>query len=167
MGELSVKECTWSTPGSNCASHAQDAIVFCSSGAPGPSEGSLRLISADGAPGASGRLEVLLSGEWAPVCTEGFTAGSASVACKSMGFSGSTNVEPASCASIGADSCSSTPPHMSQLACAGGERSVLDCGYESGDNVFCAANEGVVVSCAGAGDAQGRAKKSPPPHLSA
>merc|ERR1712226_12029 len=117
MGELSVKECTWSTPGSNCASHAQDAIVFCSSGAPGPSEGSLRLISADGAPGASGRLEVLLSGEWAPVCTEGFTAGSASVACKSMGFSGSTNVEPASCVDWCRLLLKHSPPHVSIGMC--------------------------------------------------
>merc|ERR1712087_659373 len=56
--ELSVKECTWSAPASACTTHTQDAIVFCSTGEPGPTQGALRLISADGAPASTGRLEV-------------------------------------------------------------------------------------------------------------
>ena len=38
-----------------------------------------------------GRLEIYLAHTeaWAPVCREGFTSGSAAVACKAMGFAGS------------------------------------------------------------------------------
>ena len=60
--ELSVKECSWSAPSSACSSHAQDAVVFCSAGEPVATEGTLRLISTDGAPASTGRLEVLLGG---------------------------------------------------------------------------------------------------------
>merc|ERR1712232_753237 len=164
--ELSVKECTWSAPASACAAHTQDAVVFCSASAPA-NEGALRLISADGAPAATGRLEVLLDGRWGAVCTEGFAAGSAAVACKQMGFQGSANVELASCASVGGGSCGLTPPHMSDLSCGGNEQSVLECASERGDDVFCAAQEAIVLGCVGAGDAQGRAKKAAPPRLSA
>jgi len=160
--ELSVKECTWSTPTSACSTHAQDAVVFCSSGKPGPSEGTLRLISADGAPAATGRLEAFLEGQWGSVCTTGFSAGS--VACKQMGFQGSSNIET-SCASAGEGYCAAAAPHLAHLACSGNEQSVLECTYEKGDDVFCAANEAVVLGCIGAGDAQGRVRKSQAPQL--
>ena len=52
--ELSLNECTWSKPESDCSSHAQDAVVFCSSGQVLPPDGSLRLLAADGAPASTG-----------------------------------------------------------------------------------------------------------------
>merc|ERR1712125_69930 len=87
------------------------------------------------------------------------TTGSAAVACKQMGFQGSANLELASCASVGGGSCGLAPPHMSDLSCGGNEQSVLECASERGDDVFCAAQEAIVLGCVGAGDAQGRAKK--------
>merc|ERR1712066_431739 len=107
----------WSTPSSACSTHTEDAIVFCASGEPGFTEGTLRLIAADGAPAPTGRLEVYLDGFWGSVCQDGFAAGSASVACKQMGYK-ITSAEPTSCASAGEGFCGPTQPHMSQLACA-------------------------------------------------
>jgi hypothetical protein len=165
--ELSVKECSWAAPTSDCSSHAQDAVVFCAAGEPGPKEGTLRLIGTDGAPATTGRLEVLLDSRWGAVCSEGFSSASATTACKNMGFSASANSVQASCASVDANFCGQAPPHMSQLACTGNEQSVLECAFERGDEVFCGANEAVVLGCAGDGDTQGRANNAPPAHLSA
>ena len=75
--------------------------------------GSVRLLSGGGAPSIDGvgRLEVFLSGEWAPVCSEGFTDGAAAVACKSMGFSGA---EPARDGCVQAGLCGVDAPHFRQ-----------------------------------------------------
>jgi hypothetical protein len=158
--ELSLNECTWSKPESDCSSHAQDAVVFCSSGQVLPSEGSLRLLAADGAPASTGRLEVFYRGSWGSVCSAGFSA--EQVACKQMGFT-SSKKWVSTCAAAGVGFCGSEPPRVGLLACTGNEQSVFACSYEEGDDVFCAANEAVVLACTGAGDAQGRVGKSPAP----
>ena len=88
-------------------------------------DGELRLIGASGAPVLPhevGRLEMYLAHTqaWAPVCREGFTSGSAAVACKAMGFSGSAGFSGCSEGNV----CGKVPPHVSALACAGSESSV-------------------------------------------
>merc|ERR1712014_559275 len=50
-GELSVKDCAWSEPSG--ATHEQDSILFCGSSSDGPVDGSVRLLSPDGAPSLS------------------------------------------------------------------------------------------------------------------
>merc|ERR1719480_59583 len=67
-GELSVKDCTWSEPSG--ATHKQDSILFCGSSSDGPVDGSLRLLSPDGAPSlsASGIVEIYLNNHWSQVC---------------------------------------------------------------------------------------------------
>ena len=78
-----------------CFSHASDSVVFCGTSTTAAFfDGALRLIGASGAPvlpNEVGRLEMYLAHTqaWAPVCREGFTSGSAAVACKAMGFAGS------------------------------------------------------------------------------
>merc|ERR1712032_407087 len=168
-GELDVEECTWITPDTACAEHALDSIVYCASadGSDTLQDGALRLISSDGSPSVDGegRLEMFVSQEWAPVCNEGFTEGSEVVACKQMGFSGAgaPQARPSCRTFHGQNACGMEEPRVSKLACSGEEDNVLSCPFESDEDVFCAAEESVIVRCVGDGDTQGRPMKVAPP----
>ncbi len=125
-------------------------------------------MSFDGAPSldGNGRLEMFRGGVWGPVCSDGFSVGTAAVACKQMGFSGGAPLAPLACSSlIGLSHCCPMPPHVSELTRAGDEPNVISCPFAEGEDFFCAATEAVVLSCAGAGDAQGRPNKLPAPHV--
>ena len=156
--ELSLGECEFEPADDACLSHASDAVVFCGAHGAAPfSDGQLRLVGASGAPALphdAGRLEMYLvqAQAWAPVCRNGFTSGSAAVACRSMGFAGSAGFS--SCATSGL--CGAVAPHVADLACAGSESSVLQCPMAVTDDVFCAPEESVVLSCSGAGDPVGK-----------
>ena len=159
--ELSLDECNSEAVDDACLSHASDAIIFCGLKSAEPfSNGELRLIGAAGAPsfpGEAGRLETVLatSKTWAPVCKAGFSSGAAAVACKQMGYSGSSGF--AACkAQV---PCAHVPPQVADLACAGSETSVLECSMSAGDAVFCAPEESVLLTCAGRGNPVG-----PPAH---
>ena len=52
--------------------------------------------------------------------------------------------------------CGKVPPHVSALACAGSESSVTQCPMSTGDDVSCAPEESVAMSCAGVGDPIGK-----------
>jgi len=164
-GERTIDNCAWSVPDAACADHSHDAVVFCSNAAGGViSEGAARLLGANGAPSlsGSGRLEVFHSGVWGSVCAAGFGAGSAAVACKSMGFEG---VVPSSAPSSCGQNCGARPPTLSSLSCSGSEQNVLDCGFED-DDVFCAPEDSVVIACAGEGDTTGGPAKEKAPSSS-
>ena len=153
-GELSVGECSWSAPDEACAGHLLDSVVFC--GAAGRSatpEGSVRLLSDDGAPSLSGMgmLEVHIGGAWSTVC--GVTPGAAAVACKLMGFAG-VGGAAAGTGALAKDAIKE--PQMGNLDCEGSESSLLDCSFGEAEDVFCAPAEAVVVQCAGEGDTTGR-----------
>merc|ERR1712048_343654 len=63
---------------------------------------------------------------------------------------------PSSChEEQGAHFCTDTPPHISNVACTGTEQDILSCPAETGDDVFCAPDESVVLRCAGDGDTTG------------
>eukprot|EP00435_Cladocopium_sp_Y103_P052675 s84_g16.t1 len=149
--ELSLGECEFEPADDACLSHAGNAVVFCGAHGAAPfSDGQLRLVSDSGAPVLphdAGRLEMYLvqAQAWAPVCRKGFTSGSAAVACKSMSFAGSSGFS--SCAASGL--CGAVAPHVADLACAGSESSVLQCPMAVTDDVFCAPEESVVLSCSG------------------
>ena len=155
--ELSLGECEFEPADDACLSHAGDAVVFCGAQGVAPFwDGQLRLISASGAPALphdAGRLEMYLvqAQARAPVCRNGFTSGSAAVACRSMGF-GCGGFS--GCATSGV--CGAVAPHVADLACAGSESSVLQCPMAVTDDVFCAPEESVVLSCSGAGDLVGK-----------
>merc|ERR1712039_397369 len=135
----------------------EDVIVFCTSSKAVYDEGSLRLLSKDGAPSVdgSGVLEMFHAGTWGSVCAEGFAPGSADVACKQMGFSGG-NIK-ASSSHCSGDGC--MPPHVSDVACSGRESSITACQFAEGDDVFCAPSEAVSLACAGTGDSSARPAK--------
>jgi hypothetical protein len=163
---VKVARCTWGVADESCRSHDLDSVVFCYHGAGLQGEGGLRLIAGDGAPSmdGSGRLEIYKSGRWAPVCTEGFSDGGVSVACRQMGYAGASVQGVQRCVSIkGENYCADVAPHISEVSCSGDEAYMLSCTYSEGDEVFCAPNEAAVISCSGDGDAQGRAPKAPSP----
>ena len=159
----SNQECSWSAPDDACATHARDTILYCAASAqPGASQGAVRLIAADGSPAldGKGRPEVFIESAWAPICSNGATAGTAGVICKAMGFSGASGSGKCS-----GGSCGDVAPGVSELACSGAEPGPLACPHEAGDDVFCASSESLVVTCAGDGDTQGRPAKEISPQL--
>jgi hypothetical protein len=157
-GGINLDGCHWHVPDASCLSHELDSVVFCGSQSSLDLDGSLRLVAYDGAPSSdgTGRLDILLEGHWAPICSEGFSAGAATVACKQMGFTGAEHLLDSSCFSVSGRNFCSMSPHMSDLACSGKETNLMSCPFEKGLDVFCAPNEAVVLSCLGDGDAQGR-----------
>ena len=151
---MSLKECKHDAPDDACLSHASDSVVFCGTSTTGAFfDGELRLIGASGAPVLPHKVGRLRNTQaWAPVCREGFTSGSAAVACKAMGFAASAGFSECSEGNV----CGKVPPHVSALACAGSESSVTQCPMSTGDDVFCAPEESVALSCAGVGDPIGK-----------
>ena len=140
-GELSVKDCTWSEPSG--ATHEMDSILFCGSSSEGPVDGSVRLLSPDGAPSlsASGFVEIYLNNHWSPVC--GISSGAESLVCRGLGFAGAaTGSQPQ------ANPWSLSTPDVGDLICSGGEKSVIDCTFETSDDVYCAPSEASFISCA-------------------
>ena len=155
------EECAWSVPDDACAGHAHDTIVYCAASArAASSDGTVRLIAADGSPAidGSGRPEIFTDGAWSPVCSSGASSGAAGVLCKSMGFAGATGSSKCS-----GSACGGVAPGVGALACSGSESGPLACPHEAGDDVFCAPSESLVVTCAGEGETQGRAPKETAP----
>ena len=91
-GELQIQDCNWAPPDAGCSGHVLDSVVYCGNdGKAGvTTDGSFRILSHDGSPSidGEGRLEIFRAGGWAPICSNGFTAGAEALACKSMGFAG-------------------------------------------------------------------------------
>merc|ERR1712190_508043 len=148
-----------------CSAHSDDTIVYCAkSETSGKTpNGATRLISSDGSPAVDGkgRPEVYVKDAWVRICSSGISSGAGAVICKSMGFRGALT-EVAKCTSK--DSCGEVPPDLSDLACSGQESNVLDCPHAAGSfDVFCAPSESILVSCAGAGETQGRPAKEAAP----
>ena len=108
----------------------------------------------------TGRPEVYVKDAWVPICSSGISSGAGAVICKSMGFRGALDAA-SKCTSK--DSCGEVPPGLSELACSGQENSVLDCPHVAGTDVFCAASESIMVTCAGNGETQGRPAKEAAP----
>ena len=54
------------------------------------------------------------------------------------------------------EACGGVAPQLADLACAGSETNVLQCPMSIGDDVFCAPEESVLLSCAGHGDPIGK-----------
>merc|ERR1712241_1631717 len=166
-GEFQVQDCQWGSPDAGCSDHILDAVVYCGTdGTAGIiNEGSLRILSHDGAPSidGEGRLEIFKAGGWAPVCNTGFTAGAEMVACKSMGFDGvKPSSVPAMCNTFkGKNYCGAVPPYVSKVSCAGQETSFQSCSFEEGDDVFCAPEESAIVRCTGEGETQGQPAQVP------
>jgi len=150
--EVDINGCEWEQPDGECLKHDADAIVFCSrEGDQLFEDGLVRLVASDGAPSldGKGRLEIARNGVWESVCSEGFTHGSALLACRQLGLDGASKPTIApTCDANGVNFCSSTPG-LSRFACTGAEKSLLSCSYDSGEEVFCAKKESVVISCAG------------------
>merc|ERR1712087_201004 len=119
-------------------SHDRDSIVFCGSSS-GTSEGSVRLLSGEGAPSLSGEgiAEIFVHGEWSPVC--GISPGAQSLLCKALGFAGADS----SGGSVWA--AGSRVPSVGSLECKGSEASVLECHFDAKDDVYCAASEASAI----------------------
>ncbi len=140
-GELSVTDCSWSSPSAACSGHELDSVVYCGSRGSEVTEGSARLISSDGASSLSkeGTVEVFMDGKWSSVC--GVTPGAASVLCRAMGYAGAASNSSRTAKGRSA-------PEIGELSCKGSEADVRDCSYEAGGDVYCAVSEAAFISCA-------------------
>eukprot|EP00929_Paragymnodinium_shiwhaense_P032604 TRINITY_DN18049_c0_g1_i3.p1 TRINITY_DN18049_c0_g1~~TRINITY_DN18049_c0_g1_i3.p1 ORF type:complete len:599 (-),score=78.68 TRINITY_DN18049_c0_g1_i3:261-1982(-) len=158
--EFDIAECQYERPDEASASHADDALIHCTklNGLPAqPSPGDLRLVDSGLVPSTDGRglLESYEGGQWTPVCSHGFTAGSAAVACKQMGFAGLRGVGFSHCGDGPHDvQCSTKMPEV-ETTCNGAESHTRDCIKTTGDGVSCKPEEAVVLTCAGKGETSG------------
>ena len=109
-------QCKHDAPDDACLSHASDSVVFCGTSATSVFDGELsRLIGASGASSATrSRTVGDVFGSHTSlgaVCRQGFTSGSAAVACKTMGFDGSPGFSACSAGNV----CGKVPPHVSAV----------------------------------------------------
>jgi len=159
--EATLQECPWEDPDEECASHLSDSVVFCTNheSADIITKGTLRSIGSSGAPSLNGvgRIEIFQDGQWGPVCSDGWTSGSETVACRSMGYSGvARTMVGSTCGDVdGADMCGTSLPLTSNVACSSSESGLLDCQHQGSSDVYCSSRNSVVVSCSGEGNAQG------------
>jgi len=168
-GEMELSGCKWTAADESCTSHDMDAVVFCTVATRTGvyADGTLRLMSHDGSPSidGAGRLDMFRAGVWGSVCSEGFMPGSAAVACKQMGFnSGQQLAGTTRCIANGKYFCANAP-HVAEVSCSGRELEITSCPFEQGEDVFCAANEGVILDCVGDGETFGAPAKMSSPRL--
>lgn len=170
-GELSLDDCVWSPPDTDCLEHQNDAVISCLRvDTPAePTDGAVRLLAAHGSPSidGTGRVDVFQGGQWSPVCSSGFTSSSARVACRQMGYSGVSEKAWDTCRNLfDGRYCGTVPPDVAELKCKGHEGTVLSCPHQHGLDVLCAAEDSVVLMCGGTGgDPRGQPRKVPAPHL--
>ena len=160
--EEDLTECSWQAPDDNCLQHLKDSVVECYAGPTSfDTRNAARLVGADDqlSKNGFGRLEVLLQDGWSPVCKTGFGLGSASVVCRSLGFS-AVDVKPVKSCNESAGRCGTKLPQI-QLLCDGSEPDISRCPRKVGDEVFCTPEESVLLQCKG--PAQPAWRLSPPP----
>lgn len=104
-------------------------IVEADSCRPPDGEGALRL--------AGDRLEIFHAGVWGSVCSEGFDADDARVACRQLGYPNG-DWFPAT---------SSHPIWMDDLACTGDEARLAECAFDGWGVRSCAPDSAVALRC--------------------
>ncbi|KAH1168453.1 neurotrypsin-like [Mauremys mutica] len=134
--ELSLDQCKKNNWGQQNCDHIEDAGVSCDPF----TEGMVRL--AGGRTPSEGRVEVYYRGDWGTVCDDGWTALSAQVVCRQLGFSG-----PASLASEGEYTPGQGFILLDNVACTGTEFSFLDCPHSNWGQHDCSHAEDVGVRC--------------------
>ena len=116
--------------------------------------GQVRLVNGGEIGGSSGRVEVLVEGEWGTVCDDGVFDGYAvypyifdngrnvaRVICKSLGYNDGEPIVTSE------DNYSTGKIAMDDLKCNGDEASILDCSFAHSYEWSCSYIEYLSVSC--------------------
>ncbi|XP_076455166.1 scavenger receptor cysteine-rich domain-containing protein DMBT1-like [Babylonia areolata] len=143
--EPNIASCRHSGYGVTDCQHSEDVGVYC----PGTNTGSVlsaRLVG--GSTRTEGRLEVSLDGvTWGTVCDDSFTARSAAVACRMLGFNAtSPQVRPSRYFGAGNQT---QPILLDEVRCTGREASLFYCPHNALGSNDCSHSEDVGVVCAG------------------
>ncbi|GAB1608450.1 in malignant brain tumors 1 neurotrypsin-like, partial [Argonauta hians] len=128
--EVSIAECNHSHWGLNTCSHSQDAGVRCIQESPV----SVRLSN-----GSSGRVEVFFYNHWGTVCDDNWTAQTATVVCKMLGFRKGNVLEK--------NIPGSGRIWLDDVKCTGIESSIKDCKHRSWGSHDCSHSEDVTIEC--------------------
>ncbi|XP_059366439.1 deleted in malignant brain tumors 1 protein-like, partial [Carassius carassius] len=111
-----LRDCKSSGWGRGSCGHEKDTGVIC--------KDNVRLVSSTNP--CSGRVEVLLAGQWGTVCDVGWDASDAAVVCKQLGCG--TVLELKSAAYFG---MGSGTVWMNNVNCSGNEPSLMSCSYNA------------------------------------
>ena len=100
-------------------------------------DGMIRLINDDSFSQSSGRVEIVIEGQWGTVCDNNWTFSDAQVVCRQLGFDGALAAYylPGRGAIL-----------LDSVQCEGSENTLLDCGTTN-TGVLCGHGRDVGVQC--------------------
>nr|KAF6287248.1 HHIP like 1 [Pipistrellus kuhlii] len=108
-----------------------------------PSDGAVRLVRPAGLSPGRGRVEVFAGGRWGTVCDDGWDVRAAAVVCRQLGFAHAARA--AKGAEFGEGGA--LPILLDNVRCAGGERTLLQCGHAGLGTHNCSHEEDAGVVC--------------------
>lgn len=155
--------CTKKDANINDCPHELDSIISCTStaydGADLTPNGTIKLVKTiKTQDNIIGRLEAYNNGSYNPICKNGFSTESASVACKQMGYKGGDIIEPDPERKLTKAPNDNSPFTASEVICTGKEKKLFDCNLKLSE-IHCTHDSDVVLKCDGnKGDPSGNSQ---------
>jgi len=129
--ESRLEQCAHQGWGHHNCGHSEDVAIQCWS----------TRLAGNGATANQGRLEVYHAGEWGTVCDDSFDSSDAQVVCRQLGFSSGVAVTSSNFGQ------GSGRIWLDEVACAGTEDRLEECGHNTWGEHDCSHSEDVGVIC--------------------
>ncbi|XP_056452129.1 deleted in malignant brain tumors 1 protein-like [Gadus chalcogrammus] len=134
--ETSITDCKHQGFGSQKCNHAQDAGIICDAATP------VRLVNGTSNNPCSGRVEILLYGQWATVCDRGWGLADAQVVCRQLGCGRVLSAPQRATFGPGQG-----PRGLGNVLCNGYESKLTQCGHGGLWKHSCGNEQGAGVVC--------------------
>ncbi|XP_033097344.1 deleted in malignant brain tumors 1 protein-like [Anneissia japonica] len=136
--ENSISECSHNGWGVHNCNHGEDIGILCYGNSV-----TMRLVN--GATNGEGRLEVYYSSAWGTVCDDGWTAANSDVACRQLGFAGSSAFYGNAHFGQGSGNI-----WLDNVGCTGSENTISECSHNGWGVHNCNHGEDIGIVCYGA-----------------